>query len=77
MKHKSEVGSLSKRLADIADVPSKCRCGGKPIAPVRVPDCENRWTICCSINTCLARNTGQGLKDTIIGWNRLSTHFYR
>lgn len=77
MKQKNEVGSVAKRLADIADMPSKCRCGGIPLAPVRVLNCENRWTIKCSVPTCLARNTCQGLKDTIGGWNRLSTHFYR
>ncbi len=77
MNQNHEVGSLAKRFADIAEVPSRCRCGGTPTAPVRVPDCVNRWTIRCSAPTCLARNTCQGLKDTISGWNRLSTHFYR
>lgn len=56
---------------------NKCRCGGKPNAPQPIADCEDRWFISCSISRCYANNIGQGLAETIEGWNRLSTHFYR
>jgi hypothetical protein len=54
-----------------------CRCGGKPSKPKAIENCENRWVIRCQIQQCCAYNIGQGLADTIQGWNRLSTHFYR
>jgi hypothetical protein len=59
------------------DMPRNCRCGGKPSKPESIADCENRWIIRCQVEQCYAYNIGQGLKDTIQGWNRLSTHFYR
>jgi hypothetical protein len=60
-----------------AEIPLKCRCGGKPSKPKPISDCKNRWIIRCQIKQCYAYNIGQGLADTIQGWNRLSTHFYR
>jgi hypothetical protein len=42
-----------------------------------IAGCENRWVIRCQVNQCYAYNIGQGLANTIQGWNRLSTHFYR
>lgn len=60
-----------------AEMPVKCRCGGKPSKPKAIAGCENRWVIRCQIEQCYAYNIGQGLADTIQGWNRLSTHFYR
>jgi hypothetical protein len=59
------------------DMPLNCRCGGKPSKPTAMADCENRWVIRCQVEQCYAYNIGQGLADTIQGWNRLSTHFYR
>ncbi|MFT6284202.1 MAG: hypothetical protein ACJAXM_000670 [Arenicella sp.] len=59
------------------NVPLNCRCGGKPSKPQAISNCENRWIIRCQIEQCYAYNIGQGLADTIQGWNRLSTHFYR
>jgi hypothetical protein len=65
-------------LNEIAtDMLLNCRCGGKPSKPEAIPDCENRWVIRCQVEQCYAYNVGQGLTDTIQGWNRLSTHFYR
>lgn len=61
----------------VIQVPNRCRCGGEPSAPKPVDGCSNRWIIYCQVKHCCAKNIGQGLKDTIIGWNRLSTHFYR
>ncbi|MFT4942208.1 MAG: hypothetical protein ACI88A_005282, partial [Paraglaciecola sp.] len=55
----------------------RCRCGGEPSKPVLVLGCRNRWLIQCQVKSCCARNAGQGLNDTIQGWNRLATHFYR
>lgn len=72
-KKKSE----SRRLSQLAHVPVHCRCGGEPSKPVLVPNCVNRWRIQCKVPHCCARNEGQGLSDTILGWNRLSMHFYR
>lgn len=54
-----------------------CRCGGRPSEPKPIADCENRWIIRCQVKQCYAYNIGQGLTETIQGWNRLSTHFYR
>jgi hypothetical protein len=76
LKLKNKKGSPVRYNA-VAHVPSRCRCGGEPSKPVLVKGCENRWSIQCKVDTCQARNTGQGLSDTILGWNRLSTHFYR
>lgn len=59
------------------EIPVKCRCGGKPSKPKAIENCENRWLIVCQVEQCYAYNIGQGLADTIQGWNRLSTHFYR
>lgn len=59
------------------EIPLNCRCGGRPNKPEAIADCENRWIIRCQIKRCYAYNIGQGLADTIQGWNRLSTHFYR
>lgn len=61
----------------VIEVPVKCRCGGKPSKPKAIENCQNRWIIRCQVNQCYAYNIGQGLADTIQGWNRLSTHFYR
>lgn len=69
--------SAPLRLNQISHVPIQCRCGGEPVKPRLVPNCSNRWTIRCSVPGCCARNTGQGLSDTILGWNRLSSHFFR
>ena len=60
-----------------SEMPLNCRCGGMPSKPKAIVDCENRWIIRCQIQQCYAYNIGQGLADTIQGWNRLSTHFYR
>lgn len=59
------------------EIPILCRCGGLPSKPERVKGCANRWVIRCQVKSCHAKNNGQGLHDTIIGWNRLSNHFYR
>jgi hypothetical protein len=59
------------------DMPLNCRCGGKASKPKAIKNCENRWVIRCQVKQCYAYNIGQGLADTIQGWNRLSTHFYR
>lgn len=69
--------STPLRLNQIAHMPHECRCGGEPTKPELVPDCSNRWIIECNVASCCARNIGQGLSDTILGWNRLSSHFYR
>jgi len=58
-------------------MPLNCRCGGKPCKPKAIVNCKNRWVIRCQVEQCYAYNIGQGLTDTIQGWNRLSTHFYR
>ena len=76
LKLKNKKGSPVRYNA-VANVPSRCRGGGEPSKPELVKGCENRWLIQCKVGTCKARNTGQGLSDTILGWNRLSTHFYR
>ncbi len=55
----------------------KCRCGGNPSEPKPIADCTDRWIVECEVERCLARNIGQGLEDVILGWNRLSNHFYR
>jgi hypothetical protein len=65
------------RLGQVLQVPLRCRCGGEPTKPKLINYCSNRWVIQCQVSRCFARNTGQGLSDTISGWNRLSTHFYR
>ncbi|MFT5676368.1 MAG: hypothetical protein ACI808_002309 [Paraglaciecola sp.] len=65
------------RLSQIAHIPVRCRCGGEPTKPVLVVGCRNRWLIQCQVKNCCARNASQGLNDTIQGWNRLATHFYR
>ncbi|MGJ8681093.1 hypothetical protein [Paraglaciecola sp.] len=54
-----------------------CRCGGKANKPKPVERCQDRWIITCQVERCFATNIGQGLIDTINGWNRLSAHFYR
>lgn len=61
----------------IANKPLNCRCGAKASKPEAIPECKNRWVIRCTVDQCYAYNIGQGLTDTIQGWNRLSTHFYR
>lgn len=61
----------------VAEVPNRCRCGGEASTPELVAGCRNRWMIRCQVKHCCAKNIGQGLNDTIVGWNRLSTHFYR
>jgi hypothetical protein len=58
-------------------VPIICRCGGKPNKPKLIENSKDRWVISCQVERCYARNMGQGLVDTILGWNRLSAHFYR
>lgn len=72
---KTIVHSAFKKVA--TEMPLKCRCGGKPSKPKAIANCENRWVIRCQVEQCYAYNIGQGLADTIQGWNRLSTHFYR
>ncbi|MCF2950136.1 hypothetical protein L0668_18625 [Paraglaciecola aquimarina] len=69
----------STRVSKIQKKPtlSKCRCGGKANKPKPVERCQDRWIISCQVERCFATNIGQGLVDTINGWNRLSTHFYR
>ena len=62
-------GIISKR--------EKCRCGGSPLEPRQIDDCNDRWIVECEVKRCHARNIGQGLEDVILGWNRLSNHFYR
>ena len=57
--------------------PIGCRCGGEPNKPERILDCKDRWITSCKVKRCYAYNIGQGLADTIQGWNRLSKHFYR
>jgi hypothetical protein len=74
-RNKKDNQSKLKKTATV--VPLNCRCGGKPSKPKAVADCENRWIIRCQVKQCYAYNIGQGLADTIQGWNRLSTHFYR
>jgi hypothetical protein len=69
--------SAPRRMSQVAHVPAQCRCGGEPTKPELVPNCSNRWRIQCKVEHCCARNEGQGLSDTILGWNRLSLHFYR
>lgn len=59
------------------EIPLNCRCGGKPSKPKAIANCEDRWVIRCQVEQCYAYNIGQGLADTLQGWNRLSTHFYR
>lgn len=61
----------------LAHIPSKCRCGGQPTKPTKVAGVSDRWVIKCRVEACYAYNIGQGLNDTIAGWNHLSTHFYR
>jgi hypothetical protein len=67
----------SESINVATEMPLSCRCGGKPSKPKAIADCKNRWVIRCQIKQCYAYNIGQGLTDTIQGWNRLSTHFYR
>ena len=74
LKHKNNQSELKKTAIDKA---LKCRCGGKPSKPKPIEHCEDRWIIRCQVKQCYAYNIGQGLADTIQGWNRLSTHFYR
>ncbi len=74
-RKKSNKQSKVKKTA--TDLLFKCRCGGKPSKPKEVTGCKDRWIIRCQIEQCYAYNIGQGLADTIQGWNRLSTHFYR
>ncbi|WP_416308446.1 hypothetical protein [Neptunicella sp. SCSIO 80796] len=57
--------------------PIQCRCGGEPTQPEKVPHCHDRWIIRCQVERCLARNIGQSRSAVIIGWNRLSSSFYR
>ena len=71
-KHASTVSSPL-----FADVPNKCRCGGKPTKPKKIEGMTDRWVITCRVDACYAYNIGQGLNNTIAGWNHLSTHFYR
>lgn len=54
-----------------------CRCGGVPSEPQRIKECKDRWIIKCTVERCFAKNIGQGRKETIDGWNRLSEHLYR
>jgi hypothetical protein len=54
-----------------------CRCGGQASKPKLIDSCSNRWIIRCQVKRCCAYNIGQGLMDTVQGWDRLSTHFYR
>jgi hypothetical protein len=74
-RKKSSKQSTKKKAT--TELPHKCRCGGKPSKPKAIENCKNRWIIRCQIEQCYAYNIGQGLADTIQGWNRLSTHFYR
>jgi hypothetical protein len=74
LNQKNTHSELSKTSTDL---PLKCRCGGKPCKPKAIAGCNNRWVIRCQVKQCYAYNIGQGLADTIQGWNRLSTHFYR
>jgi hypothetical protein len=67
----------SEKNKAVIDMPLNCRCGGKPSKPKAIAGCENRWVIRCQVEQCYAYNIGQGIADTIQGWNRLSTHFYR
>lgn len=55
----------------------RCRCGGVASYPVRVENCGDRWMIKCTVSRCFAKNIGQGKKETILGWNRLSEHLSR
>ena len=75
-KKKRKSGGVT-RLTQVGQVPRRCRCGGEPTQPDLVANCNNRWIIRCQVEGCCARNIGQGLYDTIQGWNRLSSHFYR
>jgi hypothetical protein len=74
-RKKSNKHSKVKKTA--VDLLFKCRCGGKASKPKEVAGCKDRWIIRCQIEQCYAYNIGQGLADTIQGWNRLSTHLYR
>lgn len=74
LKRKSSARKTKKQKNP---VPITCRCGGKPSKPATVEYCNDRWVISCQVERCYANNKGQGLADTINGWNRLSTHFYR
>jgi hypothetical protein len=74
LNQKNNYSVLKK---DTTHMPLNCRCGGKASKPQAIADCENRWVIRCQVEQCYAYNIGQGLADTIQGWNRLSTHFYR
>ena len=74
-RNKKDNQSKIKKAA--TELLLNCRCGGKPSKPKAVAGCENRWIIRCQIKQCYAYNIGQGLTDTVQGWNRLSTHFYR
>jgi hypothetical protein len=74
-RNKKNKHSEMKKVA--TETLLNCRCGGKPSNPKPIADCENRWIIRCQIEQCYAYNIGQGLVDTIQGWNRLSTHLYR
>jgi hypothetical protein len=73
----NQKNNYSKTKKVAIDALLNCRCGGKPSKPKLIKDCENRWVIRCQFEQCYAYNIGQGLADTIQGWNRLSTHFYR
>lgn len=57
--------------------PIRCRCGGMPTAPQKVPNCNDRWIIQCQVERCYAKNIGQSRAAVIEGWNRLSSSFYR
>ncbi|WP_215925942.1 hypothetical protein [Paraglaciecola arctica] len=74
LKGKTKQSEIEKT---VTEMPVSCRCGGKPTKPLAIANCQNRWVIRCQIKQCYAYNIGQGLADTIQGWNRLSTHFYR
>jgi hypothetical protein len=67
----------TKKAKCITPALAKCRCGGEASKPLHVKDCIDRWIIRCQVERCYAVNIGQGLSDTVQGWNRLSTHFYR
>ncbi|WP_158969516.1 hypothetical protein [Paraglaciecola sp. L3A3] len=73
---KRKRSNLSAK-AQVRYTPIGCRCGGMPTKPERIPGCRDRWLIGCKVKRCYAYNIGQGLADTIQGWNRLSEHLYR
>ena len=73
----NKKNNYSATIKSVIDAPLNCRCGGNPSKPKLVENCENRWVIRCQVEQCYAYNIGQGLAETIQGWNRLSTHFYR